>query len=54
VPTLELYLKETFSESSFMTNAVSDTADGSMKVYWWSLPVQTHEVGLYTLKSDDT
>ena len=36
-------LKETFSESSFQTSAVSDTTDGPMKVYWWSLPVQENE-----------
>jgi hypothetical protein len=36
-------LKETFSESSFQTAAMVSTADGDMKVYWWSLPVQENE-----------
>lgn len=36
-------LKETFSKSSFQTSAMSSTGDGSMKVYWWSLPVQNDE-----------
>ena len=36
-------LKETFSKSSFQTAAIADTADGSMKVYWWSLPIQENE-----------
>ena len=36
-------MKETFSESAFQSEAVSTTADGSFKMYWWSIPVQENE-----------
>ena len=36
-------MKETWSKSSFQTEAVTTTADGEMKVYWWSLPGQEDE-----------
>jgi|AntAceMinimDraft_1070359.scaffolds.fasta_scaffold01814_2 hypothetical protein len=43
-------LKETLFESAFMTNAMAHTADGSMKLYWWSNPMQSEEWEMLTIK----
>jgi len=36
-------MKETWSKSSFQSEAVATTTDGELKVYWWSLPGQEDE-----------
>ena len=48
---LRFGMKETWSKSSFQTEATVATADGEMKVYWWSLPGQENE--WQTLSSKD-